>query len=156
MTISPGPPAPEAAQQLAGVDEVAVVADRQRPAGPEPEGRLSVLPHGRAGRRIPAMCDRQPSPQARQPPFVQDARHETEILVEHQLLAVTDREAGRLLAPMLEGEEPEGGHRPGLGPGGVPRRGKDGSEHAAHLALLPVGRWSVVGRFLAEDAGKTV
>ena len=54
-----GAAAAQLRQQLAGVDEVAVVADRERPARPEPERRLGVLPDRRAGRRVAAVGDRE-------------------------------------------------------------------------------------------------
>ena len=54
----PRPPV-ELAEQLAGVHEVAVVADRERPPRPEPERRLGVLPDRRAGRRVAAVGDRE-------------------------------------------------------------------------------------------------
>ena len=52
-------PPRELAEQLAGVDEVAVVADRERPPRPQAVRRLGVLPDRRAGRRVAAVGDRQ-------------------------------------------------------------------------------------------------
>ena len=49
----------ELAQQLAGVDEVAVVPDGERPPRPEAERRLGVLPDRGAGRRVAAVRDRE-------------------------------------------------------------------------------------------------
>ena len=102
----PRPP-PELAEQLAGVDEVAVVADREGPPRPEAERRLGVLPDRRAGGRVAAMGDRQLALERRQAPLVEDRGDHPEVLVEHQLLAVADRDPGRLLAAVLEGEQPE-------------------------------------------------
>ena len=81
----------------------------------EPVGRLGVLPDGGARRRIAAMGDRELTAEARQAPLVEDRADHPEVLVEHQLLAVADRQPGRLLAAMLEREEPERGDRGGLG-----------------------------------------
>ena len=47
----------ELVEQLAGVDEVAVVADGERPARPEPERGLGVLPDRGAGRGVAAVRD---------------------------------------------------------------------------------------------------
>jgi hypothetical protein len=55
----PASAAAQLAQQLAGVHEVAVVANRERPARAEPERRLGVLPDRRAGRRVAAVGDRE-------------------------------------------------------------------------------------------------
>ena len=68
----PGPTAGELVEQLARVDEVAVVADRERPARSEAIGRLGVLPDGRTGRRVAAVGDRQLAAQARQASLVED------------------------------------------------------------------------------------
>jgi len=48
--------------------------------------------------------DRELTAQARQAPFVQHRTDHPEVFVEHQLPAVTDRQSGRFLAAMLEGE----------------------------------------------------
>ena len=92
-------------EQVARVDEVAVVADGERPARPEPVGRLGVLPDRRAGRRVAAVGDRELAAQARQASLVEDRADHPEVLVEHQLLAVADRQPGRFLAAMLEREQ---------------------------------------------------
>ena len=52
----------EPLQQLARVDQVAVVPDRERPARPEAERRLGVLPHRGARRGVAAMGDRERGP----------------------------------------------------------------------------------------------
>ncbi len=76
LRIGRGREAPPAAaqrrQQLAGVDEVAVVPDGDRPARAEPERRLGVLPDRRAGRRVAAMGDRQVAAERGDPPLVED------------------------------------------------------------------------------------
>ena len=103
----PGAAALELRQQVARVDEVAVVADRDRPPRPEPVRRLGVLPDRRAGRRVAAVGDGEAAAQARQAALVEDRADHPEVLVEHQLLAVADRDPGRLLAAVLEREQPE-------------------------------------------------
>ena len=83
----PGAAALELVEQLAGVDEVAVVADGERPARPEPERRLGVLPDRRAGRRVAAVGDREVAAERRQAPLVEDLGDHPEVLVEHEDLA---------------------------------------------------------------------
>ena len=73
--------------------------------GPRRKRRLGVLPDRRAGRRVAAVGDRQLAAQARQAPLVEDRADHPEVLVEHQLLAVADREPGRFLAAVLEREQ---------------------------------------------------
>jgi len=46
--------------------------------------------------------DGQRPAQARQAPLVEDLGDEAQFLVEHELLAVADRETGRFLASVLE------------------------------------------------------
>ena len=124
----------ELGQQLPGVDEVAVVADREGPAGPEAIRRLGVLPDRRAGRRVAAMGDGEVAAERREPTLVEDRADEPEVLVEHELLGVADRETGRLLAAVLEGEQAGRRDLGRLEPGG-----EHGAEDAAHAAsaLLP-------------------
>ena len=129
-----GAAALEQLEQVAGVDEVAVVADRERPARPEAVGRLGVLPDGRAGRRVAAVGDRELAAQARQAALVEDRADHAEVLVEHQLLAVADRQPGRLLAAVLEREQAERRDRRGIGRLGARQ---DDPEHAAHRSALP-------------------
>ena len=124
----------ELAEQFPGVDEVAVVADRERPARSQAVRRLGVLPDRRAGRRVAAVGDREAAAQARDPALVEDRADHPEVLVEHQLLAVADRQPGRLLAAVLEREQAERRDR------GRVRRAtlrQDRSEHAAHVRPPP-------------------
>ena len=109
-----GAAALELVEQLAGVDEVAVVADRDRPPRPEPERRLGVLPDRRAGRRVAAVGDREVAAEAGQPPLVEDLGDHPEVLVQEDLGAVADGEAGRFLAAVLEREQAGRGDRRGL------------------------------------------
>ena len=82
------PPALELVQQLPGVDEVAVVADRERPPRAEAERRLGVLPDRRSGRRVAAVGDREVAGERRDPPLVEDLADHAEVLVDHQVPAV--------------------------------------------------------------------
>ena len=67
----------------------------------------------------------------RQPPVVEDLGDHAEVLVQEDLGAVADREAGRFLAAMLEPEEARRGDRGGL----RTRAGRQrDAEHAAHSA----------------------
>ena len=124
-------------EQLPGVDQIAVVSDGKRPARAEAVGRLGVLPDRRAGRRVAAVRDGQLTPQARQPTLIEDRADHPEILVQHQLVPVADRQAGRFLAAMLEREQPERRDRRGLG---RLTTGQDHPEHAAHRSALPAER----------------
>ena len=81
------------------------------------------------GRRVAAVGDREVAPETRHPPLVEDRADHPEVLVEHQLLAVADRDPGRLLAAVLEREQPERGDRRRLG---AAAGRDDRPEHAAH------------------------
>ena len=120
--------------------------DRERPARPEAERRLGVLPDRGARRGVAAVGDREAARQARQAPLVEDLGDQPEVLVEHQLVAVRGRDPGRLLAPVLEGEQPERGE-----PGGVAARSHH-PEHAAHRPSPP-RRGRAGGRAPTRGAG---
>ncbi len=80
------------------------------------------------------MGDRELAAEAGQAPLVEDRADHPEVLVEHQLLAVADRQPGRFLAAVLEREQAEGGDRRGV------RRlaaRQDRPEHTAHGSALP-------------------
>ena len=127
----PGATAGQLGQQLARVDQVAVVADGDRPARSLAIRRLGVLPDRGPGRAVAAVGDGQPAAQAGQVPLVEDRADHAQVLVEHQLLAVAHGDAGQFLATMLEREQAErrdGGCLRGL------RAGDDRTEHAAHQA----------------------
>ena len=90
------------------------MADRDRPTVAQPERRLGVLPNRRTGCCIPAMGDGQRPAKARQTALIEDLGNEAQLLVQHELLAVTDRDACRFLAAVLEREDPECGDSRGI------------------------------------------
>src|SRR6185503_16338602 len=98
---------------------------------------LGVLPDRRAGGRVTAVGDREVAPERGDPPLVEDRADHPEVLVEHQLLAVADRHPGRLLAAVLEREQPERGDRRRLRAAAARN---DRPEYAAHLRVLPAER----------------
>ena len=189
-------------RELGGVDQVAVVRQRDgggratvdvrgvRPASGAPlrartarreacaQGRLRVLPVGRAGGGVPGVADRDMAPQARQGRLVEDLGDQAEVLVDDDPVAVADRDAGGLLAAVLQRVQAEVGQLGDL------LAGRPDPEHAAlvlrtrllgvevvaqlavasgHLPLLAEsGRWagrsgwsvSVAGR--SRSAGQTI
>ena len=121
-------PALELLEELARVDEVAVVADGERPPRPEAERRLGVLPDRGAGGRVAAVGDREVAGERRDPPLVEDLADHAQVLVDHQVAAVGDADAGRLLAAVLEREQRGRGDGRGL----VAAVGQDDADDAAH------------------------
>ena len=111
---------------------------------------LGVLPDRGARGRVAAMGDGQRAAQARQMPLVEHRADHPEVLVEHQLLAVADGHAGRLLPAMLEREQAEGRDRGRLG--GLGAR-SDRAEDAAH-PLSPPSRGRGPGRGPRRGAGR--
>jgi hypothetical protein len=97
-----------------GVDQVAVVPERHRPRRAEAEGRLAVLPDGRAGRGVAAMRDGPIAAQRRHPPLLEHLRDVAEVLVDHHAAPVADRHTGRLLATVLQREQAERRERGGF------------------------------------------
>ena len=95
--------------QLVGVDQVAVVAERDRPVGGRAEGRLGVVPGAGAGRGVAAVADRQVALERVERRLVEDLGHQSHVLVDQDLPAVADRDAGRLLPAVLQGVEAEVG-----------------------------------------------
>ena len=63
------------------------------------------------------MGDREVAAEAGQPPLVEHLGDHPEVLVEHQLAPVADRDAGRLLAAVLEREQAGRGDGGRLVPG---------------------------------------
>src|SRR3954469_3324417 len=91
------------------VDEVAVVAEGDRAVGGRPEGRLRVLPGAGARGRVASVADGQMPLQRVERVLVEDLRDQAHVLVDEDLLTVADRDAGRLLAPVLQGIQAEVG-----------------------------------------------
>ena len=88
--------------QLAGVGQVAVVAQRDGSVGGGPEGRLGVVPGAGAGRGVARVTDREVALERRERGLVEDLRDQAHVLVDEDLAAVADRDAGRLLAAVLQ------------------------------------------------------
>ena len=121
-------------EQLARVDEVAVVPDGERAPRPQAERRLGVLPDRGAGGGVAAVRDRQVGRGGWEAALVEDLGDQAEVLVEHQLVAVADRRAGRLLAAVLEREQPERGQpRPRPARAGTPT-----TPNTPHTGLRPL------------------
>ena len=95
--------------ELVGVDQVAVVAERDRAVGGRPEGRLRVLPDARAGRGVAAVADREVALERGERGLVEDLGDQPHVLVDEDLATVADRDPGRLLAAVLERVEAEVG-----------------------------------------------
>ena len=106
------------AGQLGGVHQVAVVAQRQAGAGlGGAERRLGVLPGRGAGRGVAGVADREVAAQAAQGRLVEDLADQPEVLVDDHRGAVGHRDAGRLLAAVLQGVQAEIGQLRDLLPG---------------------------------------
>ena len=97
------------AGQVVGVDQVAVVAERDGPVRGRAERRLRVLPGARPGRGVAGVADREVPLEGVERGLVEDLRDQAHVLVDEDLPPVADRDAGRLLAAVLEGVEPEVG-----------------------------------------------
>ncbi len=93
--------------ELGGVDEVAVVAERDRAVRGGTERRLGVLPHGGTGGRVAGVTDRDMTLERTERGLVEDLGHQAHVLEDEDLGAVADRDSRGFLAPMLEGVEPE-------------------------------------------------
>ncbi len=84
--------------QRVGVDEVAVVAERDRAHAAVVQQRLGVLPGVPARRRVARVPDREVAVQPREAALVEDLWHESEIAQGGQPPVLADRDPGRLLA----------------------------------------------------------
>ncbi len=115
----------ELVAQLGGVDEVAVVGEGDGVLAARPGERLGVLPGGRAGRGVAHVTDGVRAGEPGEDLLVEDLRDEAHVFDDRDLALVGHRDAGALLAAMLQGVEPEEGE-----PGDVAARGED-AEHAA-------------------------
>ena len=113
------------------VDEVAVVPESDGAAAAALDQRLGVGPLGRAGGRVARVADRRVAVQAAQLLFVEDLGDEAHVAQHRQAAVVRDGDPGRLLAAVLEREEPEEGDARD-----VALRRAD-AEDAAHQATIP-------------------
>ena len=100
---------PEAGRELGGVGEVAVVAEREAGVADRPVDRLRVLPRRRAGGRVAVVADREVALQRGEPALVEHLGDEAHVLRHGDRLAVAHRDAGGLLAAVLEREQAEVG-----------------------------------------------
>ena len=115
--------------QLGGVDDVAVVGERERAVHGFDEERLDVAFVARTGGRVPRVSDGVVADERRERLRAEDVGDETRLLVDPDALAVADRDPGGFLPPVLEREQPEERE---LGDAvAVWRRGR---EHAAFVA----------------------
>ena len=95
--------------QLMGVDQVAVVAQGDRAQRCGLEGRLGVLPGAGTGRGVARVPDRQVALEGVERGLVEHLRDQAHVLVDQDLAAVAHRDAGRLLAAVLQGVQAEVG-----------------------------------------------
>ena len=137
------------AGQLGGVDQVAVVGQRDRRAGGRgPDRGLRVFPGRAAGGGVPGVADRQVAAQAGQRRLVEDLGDQAEILVDHHAGAVADRDAGGFLAAVLECVEPEVGELRDLFPGRPDTEDAAGILRAGLLGVEIVGQPAVASGHL--------
>lgn len=94
-------------RELRGVDQVAVVAERDGTVRGGAERRLGVLPHGGAGGRVAGVTDRDMTLERTERGLVEDLGDQAHVLEDEDLRAVADRDSRGFLASMLEGVEPE-------------------------------------------------
>ncbi len=99
--------AAEPGDQLAGVHEVAVVAEGEGSNTVVLEDGLGVVPGGGAGGRVAGVPDREIALEGGERGLVEHLRDQPEILVDQDVVAVGDRDAGGFLAAVLLGEETE-------------------------------------------------
>ncbi len=117
---------PQLVAELADVDEVPVVAERDRADGPVLHQRLRVRPLRGARRRVARVADRDLAAEAVELLLVEDLRHEPEVAQRRQPAVLRDRDPGRFLAAVLEREEAEVREPRDVAVGGVD------AEDAAH------------------------
>ncbi len=96
---------PEALGQLDRVGEVPVVPEREAGVTHGPVHGLRVAPAARPGGGVPHVADGEVAVERREPAFVEHLGDQAHVLRHGDGLAVADRDAGRLLAPVLEGVE---------------------------------------------------
>ena len=97
----------ELATKLLDIHEIPVVAECNRPCAPVMDVWLRVRPLVRTGGRVARVTDRNLAGQRLQLLLVEDVREEANLAYDRQATAVRDRDPGRLLAAVLEREQPE-------------------------------------------------
>jgi hypothetical protein len=97
--------------QFQGVDQVAVMAERQAGRGCRAERRLGVVPYRRPAGRVPGVPDRDVAAERIEHRCVEDLRHQAHVLEHDDPGAVADRDPGRLLAAVLQRVQAEIGER---------------------------------------------
>ena len=120
--------------ELVGVDQVAVVAQRDGAAVAGAERRLGVLPGARARGGVAAVADGDVADEAGERRLVEDLGDQAHVLVDEDLAAVADGDAGRLLATVLERVQAEVREL-----GDVLARGPDAEHAAGVLRSLVLG-----------------
>ena len=93
--------------QARRVDDVAVVGEGERAVHRLDDERLDVAIAAAAGRRVAGVADGVIADQRRQRLAGEHVGHEARLLVHAHPAAVADRQPGRLLAAVLQGEQPE-------------------------------------------------
>ena len=92
----------EALGEVERVGEVAVVAEREAGVADRPVDRLRVAPAARAGGAVAHVADGEVALERGDAALVEHLGDETHVLRHGDGLAVAHRDAGRLLAPVLE------------------------------------------------------
>ena len=95
--------------ELRGVGQVAVVAEGEVDAAGVAEHGLGVAPGAGAGRRVAGVADGHVAGEAAERPLVEDVGDQAHVLDDRDRPAVGHGDAGRLLAAVLQGVEPEVG-----------------------------------------------
>ncbi len=96
------PPDSEALSQLGGVGQVPVVPEGDARGTDLSMGRLGVGPIVGAGGGVAGVSDAEMTVQTGEGGLVEDLGHEAQVLEHRDRLPVRRRNAGRLLAPVLE------------------------------------------------------
>ena len=120
--------------ELGGVDQVAVVAERDRTVGGGAERRLGVLPHGGAGGRVAGVTDGDMALEGAERGLVEDLGDQAHVLEDEDLGAVAHRDARGLLSTVLQGVQPEIGEF-----GDLFARSPDTEDAASVLGALLTG-----------------
>ncbi len=97
----------ELATKLLDVHEIPVVAECDRPCAPVMDVWLRVRPLVRTGGRVARVTDRNLAGQRLQLLLVEDVRDEPHLAQDRETTLVGHRDPGRLLAAVLEREQPE-------------------------------------------------